>query len=376
MIPRRSLLVILLLLFWHNVAVVHAKVREYYISAEEIQWNYAPSGRDNLRDLPLAKSPAGKLYASGIGTVYTKAIFRQYRDNTFSSAASHDPAMGFFGPVIRAESGDQIRILFKNMASRPYSLHPHTRDIVVDDNTQKQQQQHRYLPGNAIPPNETYVYIWDVPEDAVTDPTHSVLWAYSSRTDPVRDINSGLIGPIVIYAQGALQRPTAGSPEKAYYLDQEVFILMSIADENLSHYLEKSAQDANFELPAAAGQGQINRTFLESNRMYHINGFIYNNNKDIHLIYGEAVRWYVMSMEVADDDMHTAHWHGGTLLQRGHRVDVVDLTPISFQVLDMMPDNEGQWLFHCHVTQHFDAGMTAFYQIEKLEYSGEEGWSD
>ncbi|KAI8974063.1 Cupredoxin [Pilobolus umbonatus] len=114
--------------------------------------------------------------------------------------------------------------------------------------------------------------------------------------------------------------------------------------------------------------------FKESNRMYHINGFIYNNNQDIQLVYGSRVRWYVVSFGVADNDAHTAHWHGATLLHQGRRVDVVDLDAVSFEVLDMVPDNEGQWLFHCHVASHFEAGMSAFYQIDKVVYTGDEGW--
>jgi FtsP/CotA-like multicopper oxidase with cupredoxin domain len=30
---------------------------------------------------------------------------------------------------------------------------------------------------------------------------------------------------------------------------------------------------------------------------------------------------------------------------------------------DMVPDDAGVWLFHCHVADHMDAGMSAFYQV-------------
>ncbi|PYV48720.1 MAG: hypothetical protein DMG94_02750 [Acidobacteria bacterium] len=33
--------------------------------------------------------------------------------------------LGILGPVLRAEVGDTIKVVFKNNASRPYSIHPH-----------------------------------------------------------------------------------------------------------------------------------------------------------------------------------------------------------------------------------------------------------
>jgi hephaestin len=33
-------------------------------------------------------------------------------------------------------------------------------------------------------------------------------------------------------------------------------------------------------------------------------------------------------------------------------------------VADMVPDNPGTWLFHCHVTFHNAAGMAARYRVE------------
>jgi FtsP/CotA-like multicopper oxidase with cupredoxin domain len=32
-------------------------------------------------------------------------------------------------------------------------------------------------------------------------------------------------------------------------------------------------------------------------------------------------------------------------------------------VADMVPDNPGAWLFHCHVLDHLVAGMSAHYTV-------------
>jgi hephaestin len=29
----------------------------------------------------------------------------------------------------------------------------------------------------------------------------------------------------------------------------------------------------------------------------------------------------------------------------------------------MVPDNPGNWMFHCHFSDHMEAGMVAMYQV-------------
>lgn len=60
-----------------------------------------------------------------IGHVYKKALYRRYTDISFTIKANHSEYLGFLGPVIRAEVGETIKVVFKNMASRNYSVHPH-----------------------------------------------------------------------------------------------------------------------------------------------------------------------------------------------------------------------------------------------------------
>jgi hephaestin len=46
------------------------------------------------------------------------------------------------------------------------------------------------------------------------------------------------------------------------------------------------------------------------------------------------------------------------------RTDVVSLLTMGMIVADMVPDNPGIWLFHCHVAQHFTGGMIGRYEVE------------
>jgi hephaestin len=74
------------------------------------------------------------------------------------------------------------------------------------------------------------------------------------------------------------------------------------------------------------------------------------------------VRWYVIGMGT-EVDLHTPHWHGNTVLINGMRTDVAELLPMSMIVADMVPDDIGTWLYHCHVNDHITAGMQALYRV-------------
>ena len=39
------------------------------------------------------------------------------------------------------------------------------------------------------------------------------------------------------------------------------------------------------------------------------------------------------------------------------RTDTLNLGPMMMMVADMIPDEIGTWLFHCHVNDHLDKGM-------------------
>ncbi len=47
----------------------------------------------------------------------------------------------------------------------------------------------------------------------------------------------------------------------------------------------------------------------------------------------------------------------------GSRTDVVALSPAQMFTVDMVPDDPGIWLYHCHVSDHMEAGMIARYQV-------------
>ena len=74
------------------------------------------------------------------------------------------------------------------------------------------------------------------------------------------------------------------------------------------------------------------------------------------------MRWYVLSIGEAFN-FHTPHWHGNTVIFNGNRVDVLALMPAASLTADMVPDNAGLWMFHCHVSDHMEGGMVAMYRV-------------
>jgi hephaestin len=134
-----------------------------------------------------------------------------------------------------------------------------------------------------------------------------------------------------------------------------------VNDENASWLIDRNI---------ATYAGKPNRVdpadpdFEESNLMHGINGLVFGNLDGLTMRMGERVRWYVMGMGT-EIDIHTPHWHGQTGIWAGMRTDVLEIFPASMKVFDMVPDNPGTWLFHCHVNDHLDAGMIATFTVNQ-----------
>jgi hephaestin len=163
------------------------------------------------------------------------------------------------------------------------------------------------------------------------------------------------MGPIEITARG-MARPD-GSPKD---VDREIFVLFSVMNENASPFLAENVR--RFAKPPYPHDLGDDDDFNESNLMHSINGYVFGNEPMITIKKGEHVRWYVMSMGT-EVDLHTPHWHGNTVTVNGMRMDTVELLPASMVVADMVPDDPGIWLFHCHVNDHINAGMLTRYQV-------------
>src|SRR4029077_16371227 len=104
----------------------HAAERVYYIAADTVVWDYAPSYPHN----PItgkAFTRAEEVFVVSrderIGRKYYKAVYREYTDATFKTPKPRDESLGILGPVIRAEVGDTITVEFLNNTPMPAGVH-------------------------------------------------------------------------------------------------------------------------------------------------------------------------------------------------------------------------------------------------------------
>ena len=341
--------------------------RTYYIAADEVKWNYAPSGMNMITGTPLSEDSASyrpSVYTTSgkdrIGSTYLKCLYQEYTDDTFSVQKPKQQWLGILGPVIHAEVGDTIKVVFKNNCRFPESMHPHGvfYDKADEGASYNDGIPDSDKPGDAVPTGGNFTYIWKVPERAGpgSHDYSSVLWTYHSHVDTVADTYAGLIGPIIITRQG--EANPDGTPKD---VDKEFVTMYSVMNENNSPYIDHNIETFTTD-PSSVDKDD--EDFQESNLMHSINGYVFGNLPGLVMKANTHVRWYVIGLGT-EVDLHTPHWHGNTLLTTdGMRTDMVELLPMSMKVLDMYPDDVGTWLYHCHVDDHITAGMLALYTVE------------
>ena len=333
-----------------------ARIRTYFIAADEVTWNYAPSGRDLIAQKPLP--PLAPLQ---LGWSYHKAIYREYFDRTFRQVkprASEDAYLGILGPVIHAEVGDTVVVVFRNNARFPLTVHAHGMLYTKSSEGAPYQDgvSSWYKSGDSVPSGRTFTYTWKVPDRAGPGPGDgsSVVWMYHSHQDEVSDVNSGPIGPIVVTAKG-MAKPD-GSPKD---VDREIFAMFAQFDESSSRYLADNIADPRINPRHVKPGGDF---ATSDDDMWTINGFSFGNMPVPSMRVGQHVRWYLLST-MSDFDFHAPHWHGQTVVIGGMRTDLAQLGPMAMTVADMTPDDPGTWLFHCHVNVHLAGGMEARYRV-------------
>jgi hypothetical protein len=299
-----------------------AATRHYYIAAEDVTWNYAPSGHDLLAGRPIPP-PWGRHIA------WPKTRYIEYTDATFSVRKPQPEWLGILGPIIRAEVGDSVEVEFLNRTHAVHDIHPHGLRYDKDN------EGSFYIPwgtGGQVGPGSKFTYHWFADEGSGPGPGQlsSVVWWYHGHFNEVKETNAGLLGPIIVTAKGKAKAD--GSPKD---VDEEFVAAFTIFDEL-----------------GGRNEGQF----------HAINGYIFANLPGLVVKKGEKIRWYVMGMG-NERDLHTPHWHGKTVTDGKRNLDVVELLPASTLAVDMVADNPGIWLFHCHVSDHMEAGMMATFTI-------------
>ncbi|XP_016300187.1 hephaestin-like protein 1, partial [Sinocyclocheilus anshuiensis] len=256
-------------------------------------------------------------------------------------------------PIIRAEVGERIQVVFKNNARRPYSIHAH------GVKTSKTHQ-------DGVQPGHILTYNWTIPKRSGPGPSdpNCITFAYYSSVSLVEDLMSGLVGPLIV-----CRKNTLNSDRRRKDIDKEFALLFMVFDENESHYL-----DENIKIYLKADPEKFDKydgDFMESNKMHGINGKLYANLHGLNMIENDRTEWYLIGLG-NEVDMHTVHFHAQSFtykMNHSHRADVYDLFPGTFQTIELTAGSPGQWLLHCHVTDHIHAGMETIFTVRPKETS-------
>jgi hephaestin len=345
------------------------KLRTYYIAADDVTWDYAPGDKDGITGEPVNATGFFKgtkpdeRVPKPVSTKYLKTLYREYTDNTFKTLKPRSPEwehVGFLGPVIHAEVGDTIKVVFRNNGDHPYSMHPHgvfynkdSEGAPYQDGTSGKDKG-----DDGVPPGGTHTYTWEARQRSGPGPMDpsSVMWMYHSHVNEVKDPNTGLMGAMIVTARGKAKPD--GSPKD---VDRELVVMFAQMHEEDSWYFLKNVKVSDNPMPPPPGMSQ---NFYPYFVTFSLNGYAFGTMPldTITVRKGERVRWYVMS-STNDFDFHTPHWHGNVVTVNQMRTDVAFMGPMQMVTADMVPDNEGTWLLHCHVSFHNTAGMTGRYAV-------------
>jgi FtsP/CotA-like multicopper oxidase with cupredoxin domain len=314
----------------HSPLVYRPRVRTYYVQAETVRWNYAPTGYDSVFDR-LPPSPWGD------SLVYPKIRYIGYTDSTFTVRTPQPPWLGILGPILRACTGDTIRVVFHNAADRPLSMHPH--GVRYDERNEGALYHPLRGGGDSVSAGGTFTYNWLAGRETGPEPSEpsTKIWLYHSHVHPEPEINDGLVGAIIV-ADPARSDPVTAMPTD---VDREFVTFWMIFNENG---------------PSSPARDE------EMNLKHSINGLLFGNLHGLVMNKGDRVRWYVTALG-SEQDLHTPHWHGAKLLLDHAYVDVIELLPGTMKVADMVARNPGTWILHCHVNDHMTAGMYTTFTI-------------
>ncbi|KAM5145444.1 coagulation factor VIII [Mantella aurantiaca] len=307
----------------------HAITRTYYIAAVERFWNYKDGTMGQGDNTRSAGSP-----------IHKKAIYVEYNDASFTDQKLMEPRTGLLGPLIRLETFDSAVIHFKNLASVPYSLHgagvsytKRSEGAGYEDGTNKLEKV-----DDAIPPGQEYTYTWNIPEGfgpVESDPP-CITSAYYSHSNTSHDINSGLVGVLLICKPGSL------SQDGSQYGAQENIIALAVFDERLSHYNDG----------------------LEDAPIHTINGFTNGSIPEQAMCVKKAAYFHVVGFGT-HAEVHRFSLEGHSFVIGEHRVPILPVTAFSFFTAVVNPGERGAYELSCQTRTHPEGRMTSLVRVEE-----------
>jgi FtsP/CotA-like multicopper oxidase with cupredoxin domain len=253
------------------------------------------------------------------------------------------------GPEIRVHEGDRVRITLRNDLPVGTTIHWHGVDVppAMDGPVGLNQA--------AVEPGEAFVY-----EFTATNPGSRM---YHSHADPTAQIALGLYGPLIIEPR---------VPTRAY--DREYTYMLNEWD------LELTPDVAMGVVPRGPGD-QLLRGGELGTDLFLMNGHAHESIPPIELAEGDRVLIRLMNL---GNLPHAIHSHGhsfrivatdGNPVPAGMELvkDTVLIGPGERYDLELVGDNPGVWMFHCHMENHAANGMMTLIQYDGAAPTGPVG---
>jgi len=250
------------------------------------------------------------------------------------------------GPEIRVKEGDRVRVIVKNNLPVPTTIHWHGVDV---------ENKADGVPGFTqfpIKPGETYNYEYTAkPSGTRFYHSHG-----SKFGDSVTQVDMGLTGPLII--EPKLQG-------KKY--DREYIYLLDEWE------IDYDGSNAAF---SGLGDVHIHESAKTNYNTFTVNGRVFPDIEPLMVKEGETV--LLRLINVGTQEMHPMHTHGhsfkvvaidGNIVPEVAQQmrDVITVHPAERYDIEIVADNPGAWLFHCHHLHHAAAGMTVAFLYEGFE---------
>jgi FtsP/CotA-like multicopper oxidase with cupredoxin domain len=208
------------------------------------------------------------------------------------------------------------------------------------------------LDGNPVPTPQTVDVIEIAPGervDAIVEMNLPGVWILGELRDAARQSGMGMV---VEYANQAQPRPQWLAPAKKSRWDYTIF------GKPATHPVPDQTIDMVFEKVPGGPHG-INHWLVNGKEYPHEREFVFRKGKRYRLVFHNR-----------SDDSHPVHMHRHLFEiveingkpTAGVRKDTVILPAFGRVAVDLVADQPGLTLFHCHFQQHMDFGFKALFR--------------
>ena len=280
----------------------------------------------------------------------------EYSKNKFVHAWAYNGQIP--GPEIRVNEGDKLRIIVKNNLPYGKGTTIHWHGIRLTENEADGVPGLQQYP---IKPGETFIYEYT----AKNAGTHFYHTHGSSDQDVAMQADMGLTGPLIVLPndENDIRHPAGYDREYVFMLDEWEINMAS-------------GENQAFNMISSTGEHVHGQGTGHNFNVFTINGRAFPDTETLLVKEGERV--LIRLINSGSAEIHPMHTHGhafkliaidGNLVPEvaQQMMDVISLHPGERRDIELIADNPGVWLFHCHNEHHASGGMIMGFFYEGYE---------